>query len=322
MPENAPTEPEDLAPEPDGIARARDDSHARHHRAAPGPVTDGSGPQPARDDGHELLNLLELEILDVDLFRAPSPTGREALGRLFGGQVAAQALRAAMLTVDEDRVPHSMHGYFLRPGRRDIPTIVHVDRDRDGQSVSSRRVTATQTGHVIFSMSASFQVADSGPELQPALPDGIPLPDDAGESQLLAPFPSFEIRPVSPQHPPVLLPDAYWARATVPLPDDPLIHACMLAYLTDMGVGRGVLATELADTQQPSIDHAVWFHRPVRLDEWTLFAMRPLSAQGGRLLYTGVVHGADGTLAATMIQECLVRPSRRAGATPPAEIAH
>ncbi len=308
MPENAPTEPEDLAPEPDGIARARDDSHARHHRAAPGPVTDGSGPRPARDDGHELLNLLELEILDVDLFRAPSPTGREALGRLFGGQVAAQALRAAMLTVDEDRVPHSMHGYFLRPGRRDIPTIVHVDRDRDGRSVSSRRVTATQTGHVIFSMSASFQVADSGPELQPALPDGIPLPDDAGESQLLAPFPSFEIRPVSPQHPPVLLPDAYWARATVPLPDDPLIQACMLAYLTDMGVGRGVLATELANTQQPSIDHAVWFHRPVRLDEWTLFVMRPLSAQGGRLLYTGVVHGVDGTLAATMIQECLVRP--------------
>ncbi|HEX9504895.1 MAG TPA: acyl-CoA thioesterase domain-containing protein, partial [Acidimicrobiia bacterium] len=269
-------------------------------------TTDGSE-RPAPAAAHDLLDLLELETLDVDLFRAHSPSHTAGWGRLFGGQVAAQALRAAMLTVDADRFPHSLHGYFLRPGRSDMPTIVHVDRDRDGRSVSSRRVTATQTGHVIFSMSASFQVADSGPELQPAIPDGIPEPDDAGESQLIDIYP-FEIRPVSRQHPPLSLPDVYWARSAVPLPDDPLIHACMLTYLTDMGVGEGVLAPELFDTLQPSIDHAVWFHRPIRLDEWTLFAMRPLSAQGGRLLYTGVAHGGDGTLAATMIQECLVRP--------------
>jgi acyl-CoA thioesterase-2 len=265
-----------------------------------------------REDGPEtvgeLLELLDLEVLDRDLFRAHNPSHTEGRLRLFGGQVAAQALRAATLTVGDDRLPHSLHGYFLRPGRTDLPTILRVDRDRDGRSLSARRVTALQDGQVIFTMSSSFEVGGAGPELDPGLPSGTPPPDDVVESPPgTAHSDLFEIRPVSGrQH--HGLADVYWCRARASLPDDPLIHACVLAYLSDMGVGQGELAPQLRELQSPSVDHAVWFHRDARLDEWVLFAMRPISAQAGRGLYTGSIHTADGRLAATMIQECLFRP--------------
>jgi len=268
----------------------------------------GDGGEEAPETVRELLDLLELEQLDTDLFRAHNPSHVEGRHRLFGGQVAAQALRAATLTVPDDRLPHSLHGYFLRPGRSDMPTIVRVDRDRDGRSISSRRVTAIQAGQVIFSMSASFQSDDRGPEFGPGLPADAPRPEEAGDTRI-GPFqPLFEIRPVGEHDAAPGLNDTFWARAGVSLPGDPLVHACVLTYLSDMGVGRGELASALREHQSASVDHAIWFHRHVRLDDWVLFSMRPVSAQSGRLLYTGTFHGVDGTFAATMIQECLARP--------------
>jgi acyl-CoA thioesterase-2 len=118
----------------------------------------------------------------------------------------------------------------------------------------------------------------------------------------------FEVRPVTPVAAEHGVPDVYWARAGAPLPDDAHVHMCVLTYLSDMGVGEGALASQLDGLQAPSVDHAVWFHRPARLDDWVLFAMQPLSAQGGRLLYTGTMHDAAGRHVATMIQECLLRP--------------
>ena len=273
--------------------------------------TDASGHESEEGPGsvHELLELLELEELDTDLYRAHNPSHVEGRHRLFGGQVAAQALRAATLTVPEERFPHSLHGYFLRPGRSDMPTIVRVDRDRDGRSISSRRVTALQAGQVIFSMSASFQGPDDGPELAPGLPPGMSSPDEAGASRVTAFQPLFEIRPVGEgEQARSGFGDTYWARSGMELPDDPLVHACVLTYLSDMGAGTGELADAMREHQAPSVDHAVWFHRHVRLDDWVLFSMRPISAQSGRLLYSGSIHGADGTFAATVIQECLIRP--------------
>jgi acyl-CoA thioesterase-2 len=257
----------------------------------------------------QLLDLLDLEPLDRDLYRAHnlSPNVRF---RLFGGQVAAQALRAATLSVEHDRPPHSLHGYFLRPGRSDRPTILKVDRDRDGRSVSARRVTAVQDGQVIFTLSASFQHPEPGPDWDVGLPAGVPPPADAGSPLQLSGHPSlFEIRPVSEPH---LhgLPDVYWARSSTPLPDDPVLHMCVLTYLSDLGVGEGELGSVIADMDRPSVDHAVWFHRPVRLDEWVLFSMRPLSVQAGRCLYTGSFFGQRGVHAATIVQECLLRPRR------------
>jgi acyl-CoA thioesterase-2 len=224
--------------------------------------------------------------------------------------VAGQALRAATLTVEDDRTPHSLHGYFLRPGRSDMPTILRVDRDRDGRSVSARRVTAIQDGTVIFTLSASFQVDGDGPEAEPGLPDGVPGPDELGPSAIVPAHPAFEVRTVSPANEGHGLADVYWARAREELPDDPSVHACVLAYFSDMGVGEGELADELLDKDEPSIDHAVWLHRPARFDDWVLFAMQPVSAQAGRGLYAGSIHRRDGALLATMAQEFLIRSRR------------
>jgi acyl-CoA thioesterase-2 len=259
----------------------------------------------------ELVALLELEPLDRDLFRAHNAPHGGSKYHLFGGQVAAQALRAASLTVDADRAPHSIHGYFLRPGRSDIPAVHSVDRDRDGRSISARRVTVVQDGQVIFTMSASFGVEGDGPRLNPGLEADTPLPDDLEPSTVSPAHPAFEIRNLtSPTHNHGMT-DAYWSRPHEPLPDDPSIHACVLAYLSDMGVGEGELTPHLKNRSAPSVDHAVWFHQPARLDEWNLLSMRPIAAQAGRLLYTGSIHSIDGALVATMIQECLLRPHRQ-----------
>jgi acyl-CoA thioesterase-2 len=260
----------------------------------------------------ELLDLLDLEVLDRNLYRGRNPSHTaNRRGSLFGGQVAAQALRAATLTTPEGRQPHSMHGYFLRAGRTDLPTILRVDRDRDGGSVSARRVTASQDGEVIFTLSASFQAPQVGAEWQ------VPMTADAGAPEDL-PEPSFwgssqhgmlEIRNVPGR--PVEgfdLSHVYWARTRTPLPDDPVVHACVLSYLSDLGSGMTALRL---DAGGPSLDHAVWFHRTIRLDDWVLFAMSPISASSNRGLYWGTLHSRGGTLGATMIQESLFRPFPR-----------
>ncbi len=260
--------------------------------------------EPDQQPAPTLLDVLDLEEVDRNLYRSllvvadPVP--------LYGGQVAAQALLAAGRTVDPGRLPHSLHGYFLRSGDAARPTIFRVDRDRDGRTFSARRVVALQGGEVIFNMSASFAAPGAGPDLQvdpaPEIepPDGLP---GYGIPRLF----SMEGRRPAQRYPDTRYPTRFWARATVPLPDDDLVHACVLAYLSDIGTGLAALPEDEA-SPGPSLDHALWVHRPVRMDDWVLSDMVPRTVAGGRGWYTGTIRGADGVLAASFVQETLFRP--------------
>ncbi len=226
---------------------------------------------------------------------------------LYGGQVAAQALRAAGATVPPDRLPHSLHGYFLRRGLVDRPVILHVDRDRDGGSFSARHVRAVQDGEVIFSMVASFNASEESVTL-----DAVPT-RDAPDPETLPARPSpllVEVREVTPTRVAdgqVRHSDALWVRATTPLPDDPLLHACALAYVSDLGSGFGQVEVPGLPAGGPSIDHSLWFHGPIRADEWMLLELWPLKASGSRGVYSGSLRGEDGRLGALVTQEMLLR---------------
>ena len=261
-------------------------------------------------DVAELLRVLDLEELDRDIFRGVNPRGDARRPRLFGGQVAAQAARAASLTVPDDRLLHSLHGYFLRGGQADRPTILHVDRDRDGRSYSARHVSARQDGKVIMSLLVSFAVSEEGQEFQPpSLVGTVPAPEDVPPADP----PSFhhaifDLRvlghgPIGPYR---RTPHRYWARARGALPDDRLLHGCVLAYLSDIGTGLAKLDDELP-RGGPSLDHAVWFHRPARMDDWVLVELLPAAESGGRGFYTGTVHDRDGRLLASIAQEHVSR---------------
>ncbi|MSO79043.1 MAG: acyl-CoA thioesterase II [Acidimicrobiia bacterium] len=256
----------------------------------------------------DLAALLELEVLDRDLFRAATdPTAATSRQSLYGGQVAAQALRAAAMTVPADRMPHSLHGYFLRPGQVDRPVLLHVDRDRDGGSFSARHVRAVQDGEVIFSMLASFHAPEEGVTL-----DAVPT-RGGGDPEGLAirPTPlSIDVREVTPttigggqiRHS-----DRLWVRVDVPLADDPLVHARAVAYLSDLGSGFGQVDVEGLPAGGPSIDHAIWFHEPIRADDWLLLELWPLKAGNARGLYHGSVRDRSGALGAVFAQEMLLR---------------
>ncbi|MEA3018629.1 MAG: acyl-CoA thioesterase [Actinomycetota bacterium] len=268
-----------------------------------------------------LLWLLHLERLDRDLFRARSPRHRPN-GRLFGGQVAAQALRAATLTVDVDHHPHSLHGYFLRPGLPRRPLILSVDRIRDGRSFTTRRVVVIQDGEAIFSLSASFQ------QLEPSAEHQLPIAHDAsgpeGDDELVMPTRVIDIE--SPFETRELLPpppderDVYestrrvWIRTKGPLPDDRSLHACVLTYISDMGAVWAARAPLKVPWSQggmaASLDHAMWFHRPIRPDGWILYDLRPLSNANSRGLVLGTMHDQAGVHGVTMTQEALVREKR------------
>jgi acyl-CoA thioesterase-2 len=250
-----------------------------------------------------VLDLLDLEEIDQDLYRAASVVDEPL--PLYGGQVAAQALYAAGLTVPAERIPHSLHGYFLRGGATAESTLFRVDRDRDGRSYSARRVTAIQDGKVIFSLSASFVAPESGADHEAdAVPD-VPPAAELGVARLPR-LVSFEARLPPQVHTRAEWPTRFWARCTVRLPDSPLVHACVLTYLSDISSGLLALHDGM-ETTGPSIDHAVWFHRPVRLDDWVLTDLVPHTVAGGRGWYTGTLRGADGTLAASIAQEALFR---------------
>jgi acyl-CoA thioesterase-2 len=255
-----------------------------------------------------LAELLELERLDRDLFRGENEPGARERHALYGGQVAAQALRAAGTTVADDRVPHSFHGYFLRPGRVDRPVIFEVDRDRDGGAFSARHVRAVQEGEVIFSMLASFHEHRDSPTFDVLATSDAPGPDS------LAPRPTVaslvEVREVTPtrivgrqfRHP-----DRIWVRASAPLPDDVLAHACALAYASDLGSGFGQTEIPGLPTSGPSIDHAVWFHAPLRADDWMLLELAPRKARSSRGVYDGSLRNLEGELGALIAQEMLLR---------------
>jgi acyl-CoA thioesterase-2 len=282
-------------------------------------------PQEALD---ALVKLLDLEPIEVNIFRGVSPD--EDRQRVFGGQVAGQALVAAVRTVGPDRSVHSLQAYFLRPGDPTVPILYQVDRIRDGRSFNTRRVVAIQHGKAIFNLAASFQVPEDGYEHQLPMPDAPPpesLPDfrtrmesfATNTAELLGPRP-IDMRYVdwSPPDRNEALPpyQRVWLRADGRLPDDPVLHTCVLTYASDMTLLDTTLLPHGGAWREPdmfmaSLDHCMWFHRPFRADEWLLYAQDTPSASGGRGLGRGLIYNQQGKLVVSVVQEGLIRPSRR-----------
>jgi len=275
------------------------------------------------------LEILDLEKLEQNLFRGRSP--QSGWQRVFGGQVIGQALVAAQRTVNADRRVHSLHGYFMRPGDPEVPIIYEVDRIRDGRSFTTRRVVAIQHGQAIFSMSASFQVGENGLEHFIEMPE-VPMPDDLmSEKKLAEQFIDhapenvrkywqrerpIELRPVSLKHylsKEKLEPKQnIWMRATGELPGDPAIHEAVLAYASDMTLldtslyahGGRVFDQKI---QVASLDHSMWFHRPLNIQEWHLYAQDSPNSSGARGFTRGGIYDQSGTLVASVAQEGLIR---------------
>lgn len=278
-----------------------------------------------------LLSILDLEQLEHNLYRGRSP--QDGWQRVFGGQVIGQALVAAERTVD-GRSAHSLHAYFMRPGDPSVPIIYEVDRIRDGKSFNTRRVVAIQHGRAIFSMSASFHLEEEGFEHQTAMPD-VPSPDDLPglndiKEKFIDSMPAnikayfererpIEIRPVNTDRffnqEKREAKQAIWFRATDSLPDDPSLHQCALAYASDFALLDTALIPHGRLLFDPglmlaSLDHAMWFHRPVRADGWLLYTMDSPAARGARGFCRGSIFTPDGVLAASVAQEGLIRERR------------
>jgi acyl-CoA thioesterase II len=276
-----------------------------------------------------VVELLNLEQIELDIFRGRSPAG-ERRQRVFGGQVAGQALVAAGRTVPADRPVHSLHAYFIRPGDPTAPLIYLVERVRDGRSFTTRRVSVVQHGKTVFTLSASFHRAEPGAEHaepMPAVPRPADLEPTADRYRRIfgdAAGDAFRDSPIDIRHVGPLTVEAardpslrssrsrVWLKADGELPDDPLLHVCLMTYASDMTLLDSVLlATGLsfADgvTSAASLDHAMWFHRPFRADRWLLYAQDSPSASGARGLARGEVYTEDGTLVVSVVQEGLIR---------------
>ena len=277
-----------------------------------------------------LLELLELETIDLNLFRGRQPdTGRQ---RVFGGQVAAQSLMAATRTAPAETTVHSLHSYFLRSGDHEMPIVYDVDRLRDGRSFATRRVIARQHGRPIYALTASFHVQEEGFEHQDVSID-VPGPDEsvdlmsliggdeARKAEWLREWAALDLR-IADRNPPLGKDDdgtparaAYWVKVGGRLPDDQLIHQAALTYLSDLTlIGVTLLRHGLhpnhPQVQAASLDHTIWFHKPMRADEWLLYRQASPVATGARGLALGELFSEDGTLVASVAQEGLIRPSR------------
>jgi len=277
----------------------------------------------------KVIELLDLDFIEENHFLATSPN--EGWQRVYGGQVIGQALVAASRTVDEDREAHSLHGYFLRPGDKSVPILYRVERIRDGRSFTTRRVTAIQHGQPIFSMSISFQVSEKGLTHQFVMPQA-PAPDtlrdeddiQAEQAQHWPPefrenfstSSAIQMRPVEPgdlMHPTVRAPhQMVWMRTREQLPDDPRLHQCALAYLSDWSLlDTATLPHAISflndDIQMASLDHAMWFHRPFRADAWLLYVQDSPSSSGARGFNRGLIYDEAGSLVASTTQEGLMR---------------
>ena len=281
-----------------------------------------------------LLDLLDLEQIEANIFRGRSP--EERVQRVFGGQVAGQALVAAGRTVPADRPVHSLHAYFIRPGDPAVPLVYTVDRVRDGRSFTTRRVSAIQHGRTIFTLSASFHLPETGPvhaEPMPAVPPpeaiertrdrfarivGGEVPPEFQDSPV-------DLRSVGPlsieaERDPSLRTtrNMVWLRVDGSLPDDPLLHVCLMTYVSDMTLldsvllGHGLSWVD-GHTTGASLDHAMWFHRPFRADRWLLYAQESPIAYGARGLARGEVFTAEGELVVSVVQEGLIRSTPPAG---------
>lgn len=284
---------------------------------------------PAADPVKDLLALLDLERIEVNLFRGQSPD--EGLKRVFGGQVIAQALVAAYRTV-ENRLCHSLHAYFIRPGDPNVPILYEVDRARDGRSFATRRVVAIQHGEQILNLAASFHVAESGFEHQSSMPDVTPPDELMTEAQMrelakdrvppefakqFARERPIEMRMVDPVN--MLRPKPtdplkrVWIRAKGQVGGDQALQQCLLAYASDMGILDTAARPHgvnwfTGGVQMASLDHAMWFHRPFDISDWLLYVQDSPSASGARGFTRGEVFRRDGVLAASVIQEGLIRP--------------
>jgi acyl-CoA thioesterase-2 len=273
-----------------------------------------------------VVKLLDLEPIEVNLFRGVSP--QENRQRVFGGQVAGQALVAAARTVDDvQRQVHSLHAYFLRPGDPSVPILYEVDRIRDGRSFTTRRVVAIQHGQAIFNLQASFHLNETGLDHQVPMPE-VPDPDDLPDFKTrMAPFKDrmgefydrprpidiryvdatpFERKGLSETR------QRVWLRGDGDLPDDPTLHACILTYASDMTLlDTTVLPHGISwddgNVQMASLDHAMWFHRPFRADDWLFYDQDTPSGSNARGLARGSIYTRDGQLAVTVVQEGLIR---------------
>jgi acyl-CoA thioesterase-2 len=288
-------------------------------------MTDDRGINQPAVDG--LVDLLDLEQIEIDIFRGVSPAS--PLQRVFGGQVAGQALIAAGRTVPPDRHVHSLHSYFIRPGDPSVPIVYEVDRTRDGRSFTTRRTLAIQHGKPIFALSASFQLEQPGIEHEPKMPDA-PSPDS---------LPTLQERIANVRHAPAFFSDSklaievrhvdappweqrakgprnglhrVWMRAAGKLPDDPLLHVCVLTFASDLTLLDTVLirhglAPRLDTVTMASLDHAMWFQRRFRADEWFLYSTKSPAASGGRGLATGRFFSQDGHHLVSVVQEGMIR---------------
>ena len=275
-----------------------------------------------------------LDVLDLD--SGPARTTEDIFtgsshsmptGRIFGGQVLAQAIVAADRTTPAERAPHSMHGYFLRPGDASKGVTLSVDRIHDGRSFSTRRTQAYQGGVPIFSMIASFEHEDPGLDHQHDVPEGVLSPEDARRQQAGADRHPLSKRLLSESAIEVLHADGaiydgapattqprqnVWMRTRRPIGDDPAVHRAVLAYMSDLTIQEPVLRAHGLTWSEPglkvaSLDHAMWWHRPARVDDWLLYAQESPSARGGRGLATGRLFTRAGELVATVAQEIMIR---------------
>ena len=279
----------------------------------------------------ELITTLDLERIEHNIFRGRSP--QVGWQRVFGGLVIAQALVAACRTV-EHWAPHSLHGYFIRPGDPAAPIVFEVERLRDGKSFATRRCVAVQHGEAIFTLAASFQVEEGGVSHQMAMPAVTPPEELPSEAEVMTRYRSVlpagvrayfererpvELRPVDlsryvapPQAGPAEPVQRIWMRATGPLPDDPALHRAFLAYVSDMTLLDAALVAHRRSVFDPSLqvaslDHALWFHRPFRVDDWLLYAQDSPSTSGSRGLARGSIFTRAGDLVASVAQEGLIR---------------
>lgn len=280
----------------------------------------------------QLLDLLALEKIEENVFRGVSPADR--VQRVFGGQVLGQALVAATRTVDPARHCHSFHAYFLRPGDPRVPILYQVDRSRDGGSFTSRRVVAIQHGAQIFTLAASFQGDEPGFDHQSHMPV-VPPPEELEDEQeallrrtdlppgllnWIGSERAFETRSVlgrgpadaTGDRPARAAVDHIWLRTRAPLPDDPALHRALLAFVSDISLLDTALLPHgksiFSNVQVASLDHAMWFHRPFRADEWLLYVQDSPSASGARGFNRGSLYSRDGKLVASVAQEGLIRP--------------
>lgn len=286
-------------------------------------------PQASEQPMDQLIETLDLDRLEENLFRGESP--QIGWQRVFGGQVIAQALMAAQRTTADDRFVHSLHGYFLLPGDPKVPIVYQVERLRDGSSFTTRRVTGIQHGRAIFAMSASFQIEEPGYDHQVDMPDVKQpeqlMPEEEFQKMFLAHAPEpvkkywgrkrpVEVRPVSLVHyvsEEKLKPEQHiWVRTTGAVPDDRHFQAAVLAYLSDMTLldtslyphGRTIFDPRI---QAASLDHAMWFHRPCELNDWLLYTQDSPSSSGARGMTRGALYTRSGELVASVAQEGLIR---------------